>query len=80
MILKHLKITRPPNTYILLISYRSPNRQLAADVANEIALSYLAHTYRIRYQGHRQPQRFHGAAIGRAEGQDGEIQRRRGPV
>src|SRR5262249_7667137 len=42
--------TRPPNTYILLISYRSPNRQLAADVANEIALSYLAHTYRIRYK------------------------------
>ena len=49
VILKRLKITRPPNTYILQISYRSPNRQLAADVANEIALSYLAHTYRIRY-------------------------------
>jgi capsular exopolysaccharide synthesis family protein len=50
VILKRLKITRPPNTYILQISYRSSNRQLAADVANEIALSYLAHTYRIRYQ------------------------------
>jgi succinoglycan biosynthesis transport protein ExoP len=50
VILKNLKITRPPNTYLLLISYRSPNRQLAADVANEIALSYLAHTYRIRYK------------------------------
>ena len=50
VILKHLKITRPPNTYLLLISYRSPNRQLAADVANAIALSYLAHTYRIRYK------------------------------
>ena len=50
VILKNLKITRPPNTYILLIGYRSTNRQLAADVANEIALSYLAHTYRIRYQ------------------------------
>jgi polysaccharide biosynthesis transport protein len=49
VILKHLKITRPPNTYILQISYRSPNRQLAGDVANEIASSYLAHTYRIRY-------------------------------
>ncbi len=49
VILKHLKITRPPNTYILQISYRSSNRQLASDVANEIALSYLAHTYRIRY-------------------------------
>jgi len=50
VILKRLKITRPPNTYILQISYRSSNRQLAADVANEIAQSYLAHTYRIRYQ------------------------------
>ena len=50
VILKRLKITRPPNTYILQISYRSSNRQLAADVANEIAQSYLAHTYRIRYK------------------------------
>jgi len=50
VILKHLQVTRPPNTYILQISYRSPNRQLAADVANEIAVSYLAHTYRIRYK------------------------------
>jgi succinoglycan biosynthesis transport protein ExoP len=50
VILKHLRITRPPNTYLLLISYRSANRQLAADVANEVALSYLAHTYRIRYK------------------------------
>jgi len=50
VVLKHLRITRPPNTYLLLISYRSANRQLAADVANEVALSYLAHTYRIRYK------------------------------
>jgi succinoglycan biosynthesis transport protein ExoP len=50
VVLKHLKVTRPPNTYLLLISYRSANRQLAADVANEIASSYLAHTYRIRYK------------------------------
>ncbi len=50
VILKHLQVTRPPNTYILQISYRSSNRQLAADVANEIAVSYLAHTYRIRYK------------------------------
>src|SRR6202163_4138011 len=50
VILKNLKVTRPPNTYLLLISYRSPNRQLAGDVANEIALSYQQHTYRIRYR------------------------------
>ena len=50
VVLKHLKVTRPPNTYLLLISYRSANRQLAADVANEIALSYLLHTYNIRFK------------------------------
>jgi capsular exopolysaccharide synthesis family protein len=50
VVLRHLKVTRPANTYILQISYRSPNRQLASDVANAIANSYLAHTYRIRYK------------------------------
>jgi capsular exopolysaccharide synthesis family protein len=46
--LSRLKVTRPPNTYLLLISYRSPDPRLAADVANAIANSYLAHTYDIR--------------------------------
>jgi capsular exopolysaccharide synthesis family protein len=46
--LKQLKITRPLNTYILRISYRSPDPQLAADVANAIAQSYLVHTFDIR--------------------------------
>lgn len=48
--LKNLKVTRPPNTYLLLISYRSPNPRLAADVANAIAHSYIEHTYNIRYR------------------------------
>ena len=48
VVLKGLKITRPANTYLLLISYRSPNPQLAADAANAIATSYLDHTYDIR--------------------------------
>ncbi|MGA3187356.1 MAG: polysaccharide biosynthesis tyrosine autokinase [Bryobacteraceae bacterium] len=46
--LKRLKVTRPPNTYLLLISYRSDDPQLAADAANAIAQSYLEHTYNIR--------------------------------
>src|SRR5262249_42262911 len=33
VVLKRLKVTRPPNTYLLLISYRSPDRDLAANVA-----------------------------------------------
>jgi capsular exopolysaccharide synthesis family protein len=47
--LSGLKVTRPPNTYLLLISYRSPNPQLAADVANQIADSYKQHSYDIRF-------------------------------
>ncbi|MBK5291198.1 MAG: polysaccharide biosynthesis tyrosine autokinase [Acidobacteriia bacterium] len=48
VLLKQLKVARPPNTYLLLISYRSPEPQLAADVANAISNSYLEHTYNIR--------------------------------
>jgi polysaccharide biosynthesis transport protein len=50
VILKQLKVTRPANTYLLLIGYRSANPQLAADVANGVTNSYLDHTYRIRFQ------------------------------
>ncbi|MCC6292974.1 MAG: polysaccharide biosynthesis tyrosine autokinase [Bryobacterales bacterium] len=48
VLLRNLKVTRPPNTYLLLVSYRSPDPQLAADVANAISNSYLEHTYNIR--------------------------------
>jgi capsular exopolysaccharide synthesis family protein len=48
--LKKLKVTRPPNTYLLLISYRSPDPELAANVANGVADSYIQHTYDIRFR------------------------------
>lgn len=48
VVLKRLRVTRPPNTYLLQISYRSADPQLAADTANAIAQSYLEHTYEIR--------------------------------
>lgn len=48
--LTQLQIVRPPNTYLLLVSYRSTNPHLAADVANGIANSYLEHNYSIRFQ------------------------------
>ncbi|MBL8210052.1 MAG: polysaccharide biosynthesis tyrosine autokinase [Bryobacterales bacterium] len=48
--LKSLKVSRPNNTYLLLISFRSADRQLAADVANSIAQSYLEHSYNTRYR------------------------------
>ena len=46
--LKNLKVTRPPNTYLLQVSYRSADPQLAADAANAIAQSFLEHSYNIR--------------------------------
>jgi len=45
-----LRVTRPPNTYLLLISYRSPDPDLASDVANAVAESYIQHTYDIRFR------------------------------
>src|SRR6266851_3179557 len=48
ILLRRLKIARAPNTYLLLISYRSPDAHLAADVANAIATAYLQHTYDVR--------------------------------
>jgi capsular exopolysaccharide synthesis family protein len=50
VLLKRLKVTRPPNTYLLLSNYRSADPQLAANVANGVANSFLEHTYQIRYR------------------------------
>lgn len=46
--LRRLTVTRPPNTYLIQISYRSSDPVLAANVANAVAASYLEHTYEIR--------------------------------
>jgi polysaccharide biosynthesis transport protein len=45
-----LKITRLPSTYLLLVTYRSPNPQLAAAIANGVVQSYIEHAYNIRFQ------------------------------
>ncbi len=50
VVLKKLKVTRPANTYLLLLSYRSPDPDLAANVANAVAQSYIEHTYNIRFR------------------------------
>lgn len=46
--LPSLRVNRPINTYLLLISYRSPDPRAAADIANAVANSYLSLTYNIR--------------------------------
>lgn len=48
--LKKLRINRPPNTFLVQISYRSPDRDLSSAVANDIAKSYIQHTYELRLQ------------------------------
>ena len=48
IVLKRLRVTRPPSTYLMLVSYRSEDPQLAADASNAIAESYLEHSYEIR--------------------------------
>jgi capsular exopolysaccharide synthesis family protein len=45
-----LRITRPPKTFILRISYRSPDPEFAAEVANAVAESYKQHSFEVRYQ------------------------------
>lgn len=48
--LPYLTISRPARTYLLQISYRSPDPKVAAEVANSIAESYINHSYEIRFQ------------------------------
>ncbi|MCU1262511.1 MAG: transport protein [Bryobacterales bacterium] len=56
--LKRLAVVRPHDTYLLLISYRSADPRLAAEVANGIANSYLDHTYKIRFDSSAGLSRF----------------------
>ncbi|HEV8144779.1 MAG TPA: polysaccharide biosynthesis tyrosine autokinase [Bryobacteraceae bacterium] len=58
VVLNRVKVTRPPNTYLLQIGYRSEDPQLAADAANAIAQSYLEHTYNIRLRSSASVARF----------------------
>ncbi len=46
--LGNLHVIRPSGTYLLQISYRSGSPHVAADVANAVANSYVAHIYDIR--------------------------------
>jgi len=58
VVLKNLKVVRPPNTYLLLASYRATDADLAAQAANAIAQSYLDHTYNIRLNSSASHSRF----------------------
>ncbi|MGA2715359.1 MAG: AAA family ATPase [Bryobacteraceae bacterium] len=50
VVLKKLRVNRPPNTFLVQISYRSPDREVSSAVANAIAASYIRHTYDLRFQ------------------------------
>lgn len=45
-----LSVSRPVGTYLLLVKYRSTDPQRAADVANAVARSYIAHNYNLRIE------------------------------
>lgn len=48
--LRKLRVNRPPNTFLVQIAYRSPDRNLSSAVANAIANSYIQHTYDLRFR------------------------------
>ena len=48
--LSGLRANRVPGTYLLLISYRSPDPDMAADIANAVARSYRDRTFDLRYR------------------------------
>ncbi|HEU0120905.1 MAG TPA: polysaccharide biosynthesis tyrosine autokinase [Bryobacteraceae bacterium] len=50
VVLKKLRVARPANTYLITVSFRSPDRNLAANVSNAIVQSYIAHTFDLRYR------------------------------
>ena len=58
-----LTVTRPPKTFLILISYRSPNRVLAADVANAVARAYIDRTFEIRLQASEKQSTFIAAQL-----------------
>lgn len=64
VLLKQLRVLRPPNTYLLLVSYRSPDPRQAAAVANAIAESYLEHTYNTRLAAAANLSRFMERELG----------------
>jgi polysaccharide biosynthesis transport protein len=47
-VLKHLKIERNPNTYLLTISYRDKDPNMAANVSNAVGDSYLREIFESR--------------------------------
>jgi capsular exopolysaccharide synthesis family protein len=57
IVLKGLTVTRPPNTFILQISYRCPDPKVATEIANGIA-SYIGHIYDIRFKSTESLSRF----------------------
>ena len=62
--LKRLSVVRPPKTYLLQISYRSTDPEIAAQVANAVAESYVAHTYAIRVRSSEDLSQFMESQLG----------------
>ncbi len=63
VVLKRLRIHRPPGTQLLEISYRSNDPDLAAKVANGVAESYIDHSYQTRLRASAAQSRFLSAQL-----------------
>lgn len=50
IVLKGLAVTRPPNSYMLWVTYRSPDPVRAAEIANAVAYSYSDRTFALRIE------------------------------
>jgi capsular exopolysaccharide synthesis family protein len=48
--LPNLKISRPVNTFLILINYRDPDPKRAAALVNAVANSYIEQSYNIRFR------------------------------
>lgn len=61
--LRNLHVTRPPNTFLLQISYRSSDPELAADAANAIANSYILQMFQSRVEASAKLSSFMGKQL-----------------
>ena len=61
--LSGLKVARPPNTYLLTITYQSPDPVRAAAVANAVADSYLSRNFEMRVSDSDFEKKFMGKEL-----------------
>ncbi len=80
IVLKGLTVTRPLNTFMLWVTYRSPDPVRSAEVANAVANSYVNRIFELRRSGSEDTHEVHSGRTGQLEGQDDGLRREGGPT